>query len=150
LLAALAASEVNGMSAEFWSKVKRGNPTECWPWLGFKERQGYGRFGRNKLAHRVAYMLHYGPPPKGSLICHECDNPSCCNPEHLWAGTNAENMRDKMRKGRYRAGKGNSKLTESQVSEIRKMRGSGSAIGLRYGVDQSTIARIRRGVSWRG
>jgi len=96
-------SRVEELSARFWHKVRIGGPDECWPWTGHQNPKGYGVIGyRGKLfvAHRVAWMLTFGDVPVGMSICHHCDNPPCCNPSHLWAGTHAENMRDMMVKGR--------------------------------------------------
>jgi len=87
----------------FWSKVKRGTDEECWPWLGRTDKDGYGSFwldGRNRRAHRVACALSGMAIPDDMCGCHRCDNPGCCNPAHIFAGTNAENTKDRDRKGR--------------------------------------------------
>ena len=86
----------------FMSKVKSFAPGECWEWNGYKKDTGYGQFGyQGKVwrAHRFAYMLVTGRKP-GEAICHSCDNPSCVNPDHLWEGTQIENMLDRDKKGR--------------------------------------------------
>jgi len=100
--------------ASFWSKVDRSAGEDgCWPWLYSTTGSGYGQvnMGRNQgpslRAHRVAYTLHYGSIPDlpngkkhGSCILHTCDNRLCCNPKHLVAGTQADNIADMKRKGR--------------------------------------------------
>ena len=89
----------------FWSHVHIAGPLECWPWLDGKSDRGYGKFGnngRNLRAHRVAYFLGTGEIPLSDMgVCHACDNPPCCNPDHLFLGTQANNVRDAMAKGRH-------------------------------------------------
>ena len=83
---------------------------ECWIWPKGKDRKGYGQFHYGKdatyKAHRISYELFNHPIPNGLHVCHTCDVPSCINPEHLWTGTNAENMQDKMKKGRFKGTQG--------------------------------------------
>ncbi len=87
-----------------WPKVQRGEPGECWNWLGAKNGNGYGRIaaetGRRVYPHRVAWELTNGPIPAGLFACHSCDNPLCCNPAHIFIGTHTDNMRDMHAKGR--------------------------------------------------
>lgn len=75
----------------------------CVEWVGHRDPKGYGRassgFGE-VLAHRISYIMHNGPIPEGLHVLHRCDNPSCCNPRHLFLGTNLDNVNDRLRKGR--------------------------------------------------
>lgn len=83
----------------FWARVSRRGPEECWPWTGSTDKNGYGfvsRGNRNHRATRIAYSLVRGEIADGLHMCHHCDNPTCCNPAHLYAGTHQENMKDRM------------------------------------------------------
>lgn len=86
----------------FWSKVRKGDG--CWEWAGASNGAGgYGSFsflGRRFLAHRFAAWLTFGDIPTGMLVCHQCDNPKCVRPEHLFLGTALDNARDAVAKGR--------------------------------------------------
>ena len=88
----------------FWNKVMKIVETdECWEWIAFKNKDGYGLFGyngKNQKAHRVSWQLHNGPIPDGLCVLHKCDNPSCVNPNHLFLGTNADNIKDRVNKNR--------------------------------------------------
>jgi hypothetical protein len=81
--------------------------TGCWLWAASRNRLGYGHFtfqNRVMLAHRWAFWFWRGPIADGLLVCHSCDVPSCVNPDHLWLGTNADNVADRDAKGRHRLG----------------------------------------------
>lgn len=88
-----------------WEHVDMsGGPAECWPWTASRMRNGYGHIGvegRTLAAHRVAYESAMGPIPKGLNVLHHCDNRGCCNPGHLWIGTQRENLLDMIAKGRH-------------------------------------------------
>ena len=100
----------------FWSRVDRKEYSKCWPWQGPRTgSQDYGIFccaGSAIYAHRFAYMLNFGEIPKGQVIMHTCDMPHCVNPLHLKAGSQRDNIRDSVRKGRW--------LTEVRWKHLRK------------------------------
>ena len=76
----------------------------CWLWLGYGDKDGYGKFQVNNKrwsAHRYSWFLHNGGIPNGMCVLHRCDNPPCVNPKHLWLGTSSENTADRDRKGRH-------------------------------------------------
>lgn len=89
------------ITKRFWAKVdKRG---DCWLWTASKRRLGYGQFRmrfRLYLAHQASYILTYGVIPDGLMVCHRCDNPPCVNPDHLFLGTQSDNMQDMVAKKR--------------------------------------------------
>ena len=87
----------------FWNKVNKNTPNGCWEWIASTNGRGYDRFrfqGKAHQAHRVSYQLNHGVDPKELYVCHTCDNKSCVNPEHLFLGTQFDNMQDKIIKGR--------------------------------------------------
>lgn len=142
--------------SRFWDKVAVGTPFECWPWRGSMDRDGYGRAkiaGKPLAASRAAYILATGKSIDGLMVCHHCDNPSCCNPSHLYAGSKSDNERDKFKRGKTHRGEKNpaGKLSEDQVQNIRRLFDQGMtnvAIGKMMGVHHSTISKIRTGKSW--
>lgn len=140
----------------FWHRVRKASG--CWSWRGAKDRDGYGIFrgehnGRvyNK-AHRFSYAIHRGEIGKLHVL-HRCDNPTCVNPEHLFLGTIADNMADKIAKGRGRVARGmdagHAKLTEEEAIAIRGDPRPHVEIASDYGVAASTITSLKNNVSWR-
>lgn len=96
---------------------KSGGPDACWPWLGWKNKDGYGEISLrcfNARAHRVAYRIWNGEVPEGLRVCHRCDNPPCCNPKHLFLGTDADNVADRHAKGRSARGDAHGSKTHSE------------------------------------
>ena len=127
---------------------------------GGKDSHRYGRITRNgkkMLAHRYAYELEYGVIPDGMCVCHKCDNTLCCNPAHLFLGTQKENIRDAVSKNRMSRvsrpkPKGEqsptARLTDLQITEIRNRRHSGESVAslaAAYGVHHSYISRLANG-----
>lgn len=145
--------------ADFWAKVDRRGPDECWEWQGPRNVNGYGfdrdarHFGQFHM-HRVAFMYANGPILDGLHCLHGCDNRPCCNPAHLFLGTNDDNIADKVAKQRQPRGKthGIAKLTPEQVKEIRVRHAQGGVymreLGEQYGVSRSTISSVLRRVNW--
>jgi len=88
----------------FWAKVQKTE--NCWLWLGELVGNGYGRFYIHNgifVAHRMSWIIHNGPIPNGLFVCHHCDNPPCVRPDHLFLGTNSDNMKDCAAKGRLKS-----------------------------------------------
>lgn len=142
-------------SDRFWACVdKSGGPNACWLWKGHKNRGGYGQLefkGKHFKAHRLAYEFEIGPIPEGMCVLHKCDNPSCCNPKHLFLGTPRDNAKDRNQKGRQAYGErhGRSKLTEHDVIKIKNDDSLIEIIASNYGVGKGTIYSIKAGRSWR-
>ena len=128
----------------------------CWIWDG-NLLNGYGTIfheGKTQKAHRMLYEAHKGAIPKGMLVCHKCDEPSCVNPDHLFIGSQKENMEDCVAKGRIAKGsrQGNAKLTEDQVIEIRRMFAEGAKlreVAKLYNMSTQNASDIKTRNSWR-
>lgn len=128
----------------------------CWEWNKCRGVQGYGvvrKNGKNLRANRVSLELKLGRKIlPGLLARHLCNNPPCCNPDHLVEGTLQDNMDDKVRANRQSKGEanGNSKLTEQQVIEIKQLNGkcSGVAVANKFGVKKACIYKIWKGQKW--
>lgn len=144
------------IEVRFAKYVDRKSDDECWMWTGCVLPTGYGQIGeagKVKGAHRASYEIHKGPIPKGAFVCHKCDTPGCVNPNHLFLGSPADNVRDKMRKGRHRFtfGEGHykAKLSADDVLAILHDERPDYQIAADYGIDPSTASDIRNGRSWR-
>ena len=131
----------------------------CWVWIGGRDIDGYGSFRGKvrgleyKKAHRFSYALHEADVPRYKHVLHRCDNPWCVNPDHLFLGTNADNMADKMAKGRFRVPRGAAShwavLTEEQVRAIAIDARPYAAIAADYEVSPQTVGDIKNRRSWR-
>lgn len=129
----------------------------CWNWTGCLNPYGvisnsWTKTYKTTLVHRMSYMAFKGHIPKGQQVCHSCDNPACCNPDHLWLGTIGDNMRDRTAKGRTAKGSKNaaSKLTEAQIVEIKAKLGkvTGRELAKQYKVTETLISYIKQGKIW--
>lgn len=161
----------------FWSKVDKNGPVpshmphlgHCWIWIASRMSTGYGAFNYpngnspTQLSHRVAWQLSNGPIPNRLFVLHRCDNRKCVNPEHLFLGTNTDNVRDMIAKNRspnlvknlgpVRRGSSqpNSKLIESQIIEIRRLGTDGFScqkIAEQFGVTHGAIRLIIKRERW--
>lgn len=144
---------------QLFSHVTVGGPDGCWIWTAAltRDRHGLikigGKKGRCIHAHRVSFIMHGGDPAT-PVIRHACDNPACQNPRHLIGGTHAENVADRVSRGRSAVGErnGRSKLKSDDIPVIRQMLATGQSaysIARLYGVDAKVIREIRDGKKWK-
>lgn len=153
----------------FWARVNRN--LGCWEWIGYRLPKGYGAMylaarprlpgGRKRYpavasAHRFSWELHNGPIPAGLHVLHKCDNPPCVRPDHLWLGTNGDNVRDMVAKGRgnHQGFPGEShpvaKLTEHRVETVRaRFRAFLKVHAEEYGVTTTLIRSVILGRAWK-
>jgi hypothetical protein len=139
--------EMVPLEERFKAKLAPKDPvTGCIEWVGKGEGQ--------VRAHRLAYELKHGPIPPGMKVCHTCDNPPCCNPDHLCLGTQADNIADRDAKGRQAKGENNgfSKLTEADVTEIRRRLANSEVqrkIAKDFGITPTAVGYIKNGRNWK-
>jgi len=139
--------DINKKSIEYRMKkniIKTNNENECWEWIGRMNCDGYGGITykyKEEKSHRMAWMLQIGDIPANMCVCHKCDNPSCCNPNHLFLGTHSDNMIDSLKKDRFAP----AKLKIKQVLEIRQLYNNNVGINelkQKYNVSRNTIWRV--------
>ena len=127
----------------------------CWLWTGAIKKDGYGAFQvgwrEQERTHRVAWQVFRGPIPSEQLVLHRCDVRSCVNPEHLFLGTNDDNMADMVAKGRSAHGERNpnAKLNAGLVAEFASSAEPATALAAQHNLHPATIRRIRKGQQWR-
>lgn len=142
----------------FWSKVDVRNTSKCWPWRAYKDKDGYGMFlleGKSERSHRIALFLRTGNFPK--YACHKCDNPTCCNPDHIYDGSHAENMRDAKERKRFMPTRGSkhysTSLTDAKVKAIREEYSKGDSnmleVAKMFGCSQSAVQRVVSRTTWK-
>lgn len=151
------------LEERFWSRVKKDCANGCWEWQSCLHKCGYGQISINRKSigvHRVSYAMHH-PLTINLLdesticVCHKCDNRKCCNPAHLFLGSNADNTRDRNEKGRQAKGMqtGAAKLTEQQVLEIRHQYAAGNITQRQlaniFNVRHEAIGKIIRRQYWK-
>lgn len=146
------------LEARFWAKAPARPDTTCWIWTGSLWPAGYGRVrrdGHQLQAHRVAFAYANGPIPEGMDVLHRCDNPPCVNADHLYLGTDADNVRDRMERGRSarQLGEacGTAKLTEALVREMRRQHAAGVGfrrLGRAFGVSKHAASLAVTGQTW--
>jgi len=135
------------------NKVQICAETGCWNWKGAKQGSGYGELiiaGKKYYAHRLAYALFHGKWPGRLYVCHSCDNVSCVNPEHLFLGTQKDNLQDMAAKGRSTRGERHpqAKLTADDVRAIRSSEYSEQTLADKYSVTRSNIKLIIQKKRW--
>lgn len=156
---AVKAKAKENFSSRFWANVDVRGETDCWPWRGRTNESGYGMFdyeNRPHIASRVSLELKLGKLSRDLFSCHRCDNPICVNPAHLFPGTQKENMRDAVLKGRIDGGNNGrlgsqintSKLTAEQVRDIRSSKESVTSLSQKYGVSGTAIRKILSRENW--
>lgn len=141
----------------FWAQMNKTGG--CWLWTGARTSRNYGTvswMNRQRSTHKLAYELTNGPVPDGLVVRHTCDNPPCCNPEHLSLGTVLDNVRDMLERGRKNPARGerchHAKLTAEMVVEMRRLRANGSKLRelvTQFGVSLGTVGKACARESWK-
>ena len=146
----------HALAISFWGRTVRQS-NGCLHWGGRLDQNGYGRVdfeGKPRLAHRIAYKLAYGEDPGDMYVCHSCDNPTCVEPQHLWLGSQSDNMSDASAKGRLNSFRGvgsqvgTAKITEQQAREIKFGVEPATELARRFQITKEAIYAIRKGKNW--
>lgn len=144
----------------FKAKIAPESQSGCWMWIGAVLHRGYGAFKLDRAtvrAHRFSWLIHFGTIPKGLNVLHRCDAPLCVNPQHLFLGTQSDNMRDMRQKGRGKTPRLRmerhpmAKINMSIAEEIRAKRREGATepeLMREYAVARTTITDVCRGKRW--
>lgn len=144
-VAVLLPQDVEKLTYKFWSLVDRRDQQECWRWTAGRTGPGYGQIrwkSQRDGAHRMAWALTHGPIPNGMHVLHKCDVRLCCNPSHLFLGTNADNVADKTAKGRS---PGRPKLTPDQTQRLIERRCAGeraAELAVEFGVTPRRVEQL--------
>ncbi len=151
----------NVLIDKFWKNVDKKSDNECWMWIGNRSAR-YGKMGyKYKIyrPHRFSYMIHnkLDTIPEGMCVCHKCDHPFCVNPDHLFLGTQLENIEDKVKKNRCQhmngETNGNAKLKDDDIIQIRELYADGmfsqKQLSDKFGVTSPMIGFIVRGENWK-
>ena len=132
----------------FWHYTHKKGIDECWEWAGNKDKDGYGmmRAGKHMLRpHRFSYELHNGKVADGLFVLHSCNNPACVNPNHLRAGTQTDNMQDRIRSGNCPTGEKHpmAKVSDEQVLQILASNCIYKEIAMQFGISISQVQNIK-------
>lgn len=146
------------LEERFWEKINIGNEDECWEWTASCSSDGYGQMWRGKdikghlSSHRFSWELHNGRIENGFFVLHKCDNKLCVNPNHLFLGTQLDNIRDMDMKGRrvsaqpYGENSGTCKFTDEKIRQIREKYSTGQylvrELSDEFGVSTSHVSAI--------
>lgn len=151
------------LGERLWPMVQKGSKTKCWPFSGpDRAPKGYGIITLSSkprvrwLTHRLAWVVTFGPIESGLIICHDCDNPICCNPSHLFIGTHKDNAQDREKKGRGNQPKGErhrcARLKERDVLAIRTLASQGfnyPTLAKMFSIEKSHVGGIVRRKKWK-